>query len=160
MFEIESSIEFDTESKLIDNSDLNEDSNKICFVDFSVDGAKRDAEFKLGSIVSSLRRSIGYGPRGRSPSPTGRRRPISPTRGLSTAENRAAVIGAQRASRTQHQSLQMPDLEDERSHSPSATFIDVTDVDPEQIRGALRDFVQNFLSTERERDDCVGSLFN
>ncbi len=33
--------------------------------------------------------------------------------------------------------------------------IDVADVDPEAIRLALREHVQNFASIERERDDCI-----
>lgn len=55
-----------------------------------LEGAKRDVEFKLSSIVSSLRRSIGFrqemprgrspGPRSRSPSPR-RSRPTSPSKG-------------------------------------------------------------------------------
>ncbi len=61
-----------------------------------VEGAKRDVEFKLGSIVSSLRRSIGFTqgmPRSRSPlrarSPSPRRsRPNSPTKG----RNRRQVV--------------------------------------------------------------------
>ena len=59
-----------------------------------IEGAKRDVEFKLNSIVSSLRRTIGFRPdsltrsgsplrsRGRSPSPS-RKRPSSPTKGMS-----------------------------------------------------------------------------
>lgn len=54
-----------------------------------VEGAKQDIEFKLGSIVSSLRRSIGFSQgavrsaspfRTRSPSPL-RTRPSAPTKG-------------------------------------------------------------------------------
>ena len=33
--------------------------------------------------------------------------------------------------------------------------IDVADVDPEAIRIALREFVQNLANTERDRDDAV-----
>lgn len=129
----------------------------------SVEGAKRDAEYKLGSIVSSLRRTIGYGPRGgnggglrsRSPSPNVRRRPISPTRGFDTNENRASPIQA-RASRSPHPRSHSNDADGDRGRSPGSTFVDVADIDPEQIRSALREFVQNFITTERERDDCVG----
>lgn len=53
-----------------------------------VEGAKRDAEFKLSSIHSSLRRTIGFNQRARSPSPrprsrtpSPRRRPLSPSKG-------------------------------------------------------------------------------
>ncbi len=122
-----------------------------------MEGAKRDAEYKLGSIISSLRRTIGYGPRSssgsrlrsRSPSPNVRRRPISPTKGFDSNENRASPILRQ-TSRSPHH----------RSASPGSTYVDVADVDPEQIRTALKDFVQNFIITERERDDCVGKLLN
>ena len=51
-----------------------------------LEGAKKDVEFKLSSIVSSLRRSIGFRqemPRARSRSPGPRRaRPTSPSKGL------------------------------------------------------------------------------
>ncbi|CAF3848033.1 unnamed protein product [Rotaria sordida] len=125
-----------------------------------VEGAKRDAEYKLGSIVSSLRRTIGYGPRSssgtrlrsRSPSPNIRRRPISPTKGFDSHENRASPI-LRRTSRSPHHRSYSPGLDDEQS--PGSTFVDVADIDPEQIRTALREFVQNFITTERERDDCV-----
>ena len=128
----------------------------------SVEGAKRDAEYKLGNIVSSLRRTIGYGPRSnsgtrlrsRSPSPN-RRRPISPTKGFDTNENRTAALG-QRASRSPQARSHSNEPDGDRGRSPGSTYVDVADVDPEQIRSALRDFVQNFITTERERDDCVG----
>jgi rootletin len=134
------------------------------FLFFSAEGGKRDAEYKLSSIVSSLRRTIGYGPRSssrtrlrsRSPSPTARRRPISPTKGLDTNENRASPI-LRRSSPSPHQRSRSPGYDDERSGGSS--YVDVADVDPEQIRNALREYVQNFLATERERDDCVGKIF-
>ncbi len=130
-----------------------------------MEGAKRDAEYKLGSIVSSLRRTIGYGSRSssgarlrsRSPSPNLRRRPISPTKGFDTNENRASPI-LRRTSRSPHHRSRSPDLDVERSQSPGSTYVDVADIDPEQIRSALRDFVQNFITTERDRDDCVGKI--
>jgi len=133
------------------------------FLFFSAEGGKRDAEYKLSSIVSSLRRTIGYGPRSssrtrlrsRSPSPTARRRPISPTKGLDTNENRASPI-LRRSSPSPHQRSRSPGYDDERSGGSS--YVDVADVDPEQIRNALREYVQNFLATERERDDCVGKI--
>lgn len=130
---------------------------------FSVEGAKRDAEYKLGSIVSSLRRTIGYGSRSssgarhrsRSPSPSIRRRPISPTKGFDSNENRASPI-LRRTSRSPHHRSCSPEFEGERSQSPGSTFVDVADIDPEQIRTALRDFVQNYMTTERDREDCIG----
>jgi rootletin len=130
-----------------------------------VEGAKRDAEYKLGSIVSSLRRTIGYGPRSssgtrlrsRSPSPNVRRRPISPTKGFDSNENRASPI-LRRTSRSPHHRSYSPDADD--VHTGSSTYVDVADIDPEQIRTALREFVQTFFITERERDDCVGELLN
>jgi hypothetical protein len=132
-----------------------------------VEGAKRDAEYKLGSIVSSLRRTIGYGPRGssgtrlrsRSPSPNVRRRPISPTKGFDSTENRASPI-LRRTSRSPHHRSRSPCLDVERAQSPGSTYVDVADIDPEQIRSALREFVQNFITTERDRDDCVGKILN
>ncbi len=132
---------------------------------FSVEGAKRDAEYKLGSIVSSLRRTIGYGSRSssgarirsRSPSPNIRRRPISPTKGFDSNENRASPI-LRRTSRSPHHRSVSPSLDVERSQSPGSTYVDVADIDPEQIRSALREFVQNFITTERDRDDCVGKI--
>ncbi|CAF4733141.1 unnamed protein product, partial [Rotaria socialis] len=132
------------------------------FVFSSVEGAKRDAEYKLGSIVSSLRRTIGYGSRSRSgagirsrsPSPTVRRRPISPTKGFDSHENRASPI-LRRTSRSPHHRSRSPGYDVERAQSPGSTYVDVADIDPEQIRSALRDFVQSFISTERDRDDCV-----
>lgn len=130
-----------------------------------MEGAKRDAEYKLGSIVSSLRRTIGYGSRSnsgararsRSPSPCTRRRPISPTKGFDSNENRASPI-LRRTSRSPHPRARSPDVEEERAHSPGSTYVDVADIDPEQIRSALRDFVQNFITTERDRDDCAGKI--
>ncbi|CAF2625920.1 unnamed protein product [Rotaria sp. Silwood2] len=88
---------------------------------------KRDTQYKLGSIVLSLRRTIGYEPcngsstqiRNRSPSPNVRRRPISPRKGLDSNKNRA------------------PHILDRTSRSP------------------YHQFVQNFITTERERDDCA-----
>ena len=130
----------------------------------SVEGAKRDAEYKLGSIVSSLRRTIGLGPRGnsgtrlrsRSPSPGVRRRPISPTKGFDSAENRASPI-LRRSSRSPHQRSHSQGFdEDERARSPGSAYVDVADIDPEQIRTSLREFVQTFMTTERDRDDCIG----
>lgn len=51
-----------------------------------LEGAKRDVEFKLSSILSSLRRTIGFRqemPRSRSRSPSPRRsRPNSPSKGV------------------------------------------------------------------------------
>ncbi len=130
---------------------------------FSVEGAKRDAEYKLGSIVSSLRRTIGYGSRSssgtrlrsRSSSPNVRRRPISPTKGFDSNENRASPI-LRRTSRSPHHRSRSPSYDEKRDQSPGSTFVDVADIDPEQIRSALRDFVQNFITTERDRDDCAG----
>lgn len=127
---------------------------------FSVEGAKRDAEFKLGSIVSSLRRTIGYGPpggraRSRSPSPNVRRRPISPTKGFDSNENRNTTL-TQRSSRSPHPRSHSPDVDADRGRSPGSTYVDVAEVDPEQIRTALREYVQNAMTIERERDDCVG----
>jgi rootletin len=130
-----------------------------------VEGAKRDAEYKLGSIISSLRRTIGYGPRSssgsrlrsRSPSPNVRRRPISPTKGFDSNENRASPI-LRRTSRSPHHRSRSPAYDGERAQSPGSTYVDVADIDPEQIRSALRDFVQNYITTERDRDDCVGKI--
>ena len=131
---------------------------------FRVEGAKRDAEYKLGSIVSSLRRTIGYGPRSssqtrlrsRSPSPQiTRRRPISPTKGFDSAENRTSPI-LRRASRSPHQRSRSPGFDDERP--ASSTYVDVADINPEQIRNALREYVQDSMSIERERDDCIGKI--
>ncbi|CAF4315166.1 unnamed protein product [Rotaria sp. Silwood2] len=100
------------------------------FYFLSVEGAKRDTEYKLGSIVLSLRRTIGYEPRNgsgtqlqnRSPSPNVCRRPISPRKGFDRNQNRA------------------PPILDRASRSPYHP---------------LREFVQNFITTERERDDCA-----
>lgn len=130
-----------------------------------MEGAKRDAEYKLGSIVSSLRRTIGYGSRSRSgqgvrsrsPSPS-HRRPISPTKGFDSHENRASPI-LRRTSRSPHHRSRSPGFDAERSHSPGSTYVDVADIDPEQIRSALREFVQSFISTERDRDDCAGTRY-
>lgn len=126
---------------------------------FRVEGAKRDAEYKLGSIVSSLRRTLGYGPRSRSASPSMRRRPISPTKGFDSHENRASPI-LRRTSRSPHRRSHSAeyDDEDERGQSPGSTYVDVADVDPEQIRTVLREFVQNFITIERDRDDCIGEF--
>lgn len=35
---------------------------------------------------------------------------------------------------------------------------DVADVDPEAIRAALRDYVQNLINIERERDDALSEV--
>lgn len=130
---------------------------------FSVEGAKRDAEYKLGSIVSSLRRTIGYGSRSnsgnrarsRSPSPGARRRPISPSKGFDSIENRASPI-LRRTSRSPHPRSHSPIYDDDEEDRIRSNIIDVADIDPEQIRGALRDFVQSFMTTERDREDCIG----
>lgn len=36
--------------------------------------------------------------------------------------------------------------------------IEVADIDPEAIRMALREFVQNLANTERERDDALAEI--
>ena len=141
---------------------------KNAFVLFSVEGAKRDAEYKLGSIVSSLRRTIGYGSRSRSggrqirsrsPSPAARRRPISPTKGFDSHENRASPI-LRRTSRSPHHRSRSPGYDIEGDDLSGSTYVDVADIDPEQIRSSLRDFVQSFITNERDRDDCVGKTEN
>lgn len=109
--------------------------------------------------MSSLRRTIGYGPpggmrvRSRSPSPNVRRRPISPSKGFDSNENRASPI-LRRTSRSPHQRSYSPGEDEDRGNS--STYVDVADVDPEQIRAALRDYVQNYLTVDREREDCTG----
>ena len=116
----------------------------------------------MGSIVSSLRRTIGYGSRSnsgtrtrsRSPSPSARRRPISPSKGFDTHENRASPI-LRRTSRSPHHRSHSPVYDDEDEERVPTVYVDVADVDPEQIRSALRDFVQNFMTTERDREDCI-----
>ena len=126
-----------------------------------VEGAKRDIEFKLSSIHSSLRRTIGFrqdAPRSRSPfrnrsiSPR-RSRPNSPTKGF---ENTYATTTDGRGS-------PIPQIGTPRSRSRSPTHarslspsrmeqtVSVADIDPEAVRSALRDFVQNMASAERER---------
>ncbi len=35
---------------------------------------------------------------------------------------------------------------------------DVADIDPEAIRVALREFVQNLVNVERERDDAIAEI--
>ena len=88
-----------------------------------------------------------------------RRRPISPTKGFDSNENRASPI-LRRTSRSPHHRSCSPGCNGERGRSPGSTYVDVADIDPEQIRTALRDFVQNFITTERDRDDCAGKILN
>ena len=68
---------------------------------------------------------------------------------MDTNENRASPI-LRRTSRSPHH----------RSCSPGSTYVDVADIDPEQIRTALREYVQYSIATERERDDAIGKIFN
>ncbi|CAF4405119.1 unnamed protein product, partial [Adineta steineri] len=100
------------------------------------------------------RSSSGARARSRSPSPSIRRRPISPTKGFDSNENRSSPI-LRRTSRSPHPRSHTPDYDGERARSPGSTYVDVADIDPEQIRTALRDFVQNYITTERDRDDCA-----
>ena len=122
-----------------------------------IEGAKRDVEFKLSSIHSSLRRTIGFRqdmPRARSPSPRHRSisprrsRPNSPTKGFentftTTTDGRGSPIprtGSPDRSRSPY-----------RAMSPSRMEVAIADIDPEAVRCALRDFVQQLAGSERER---------
>ena len=129
------------------------------------EGAKKDIEFKLSSIVSSLRRTIGLRERmprsasplrARSPSPR-RSRPNSPTKGFentyaTTTEGRGSPIprtGSPDRSRSPMRSL-----------SPSREVqIQASEVDPELVRASLRDFVQQLAGAERERVSSLNSYF-
>ena len=133
---------------------------------FSVEGAKRDAEYKLGSIVSSLRRTIGYGSRSSSGTRLRSRSPSPNVLVVDQYHQQKVLIVMKivhHLSYDEHHVVHIlvhvsPDYDVERARSPGSTYVDVADIDPEQIRSALRDFVQNFITTERERDDCAGKI--
>ncbi len=124
-----------------------------------VEGAKRDIEFKLSSIHSSLRRTMGFraegaspGGRHRSVSPQRRSRPASPTKGFdntyaTTTDGRGSPIPTVGTPRDRSRSPG-------RALSPSRaadTSVAVADIDPEAVRTALREFVQTMAGAERER---------
>ncbi|XP_021361091.1 rootletin-like [Mizuhopecten yessoensis] len=129
-----------------------------------LEGAKRDVEFKLSSIVSSLRRTIGFRqemPRASSPTrsrtPSSRRsRPNSPTKGFestysTTTEGRGSPIPRTGSP----ERMGSPTRLGPRGASPRrleySREVAPLDVDPEAVRMALRDFVQQLAGAERER---------
>ncbi|XP_076086637.1 uncharacterized protein LOC143057256 isoform X1 [Mytilus galloprovincialis] len=131
-----------------------------------LEGAKRDIEFKLSSIVSSLRRTIGFRqemPRARSPvrsrstSPR-RSRPNSPAKGFentyaTTTEGRGSPIPRTGSPDRAGSPIRVSS----RGVSPSRFEMAAVDVDPEAVRMALRDFVQQLANAERERDDALAN---
>merc|ERR1712168_676862 len=82
--------------------------------------------------------------RGRSPR---RSRPVSPTKGFEGAND--PNIDASLPLDAQEYIFRS------RSKSPGLGSISVADIDPEAVRAALRDFVQQLATSEKDRDDAL-----
>lgn len=133
-----------------------------------LEGLKRDLEFKLCSIFSSLKRLLGFRQEmpQRAASPTAARaRSPSPLRGAGSRGDSPTRLGAG----------EVPPL---GAHSPRAlsprgrtagrslssggadsvlTSTIAAEIDPEAVRLALRQFVQQLVNAERERDDALAA---
>uniref|UniRef100_K7FYX7 Ciliary rootlet coiled-coil, rootletin n=1 Tax=Pelodiscus sinensis TaxID=13735 RepID=K7FYX7_PELSI len=121
-----------------------------------VEGLKRDVEFKLGSLHSALRRTMGISRGGRAPSPAIRGRSSSPKRFFSppkgkgpgepwgSPESKTCLVGSASPERSPSSRPLSPEL--------------VADIDPDVVRTALRDFLQELRETQRERGDLRAQL--
>ncbi len=96
------------------------------------EGNKREVEYKLSQLHSTLRRTIGLRVGGRSCSP--------PPRGGAASKGLAST-GSQRSNSPV------------RAWSPTRLERYVAEVDPETVRIAMVDFIQQLKDTERERDE-------
>uniref|UniRef100_K7FZ16 Ciliary rootlet coiled-coil, rootletin n=1 Tax=Pelodiscus sinensis TaxID=13735 RepID=K7FZ16_PELSI len=102
-----------------------------------VEGLKRDVEFKLGSLHSALRRTMGISRGGRAPSPGDNTHSAPEGHGSPTPQVRSP------------------------ERSPSSRPLSpelVADIDPDVVRTALRDFLQELRETQRERGDLRAQL--
>merc|ERR1719376_1920590 len=127
---------------------------------------KRDVEFKLGSLHSALRRTLGISRLGRtmspmrgmrSASPSPQRRCGSPSKNFdntftTTTDGKGDPIP------TTGSPERNPDFT--RSASPSRSEQLVQDIDPEVVRAALRDFLQELKDTQRDKDDAKIEISN
>lgn len=104
-----------------------------------VEAQRRTAEAQLGGLRSALRRGLGLG---RSPSPAPRPVPGSPAR---SAPAGGSGEGLSSPSPLEHSPGSEPP-----SPRP-ATSPTSPDLEPEAVRGALREFIQELRSAQRER---------
>nr|XP_025036497.1 rootletin [Pelodiscus sinensis] len=119
-----------------------------------VEGLKRDVEFKLGSLHSALRRTMGISRGGRAPSPAIRGRSSSPKRFFSPPK------GDNTHSAPEGHGSPTPQVRSPE-RSPSSRPLSpelVADIDPDVVRTALRDFLQELRETQRERGDLRAQL--
>ncbi|XP_069775013.1 rootletin-like isoform X7 [Narcine bancroftii] len=127
-----------------------------------LEGQKRDMEFKLSCLHSTLRRTLGINRTGRTQSPVIRgqsaspHREQSPTKGLdntfaSTTESQGSPIPH---TRTHERSTTSRPVSPERSLSPSRSEQFGADIDPEVVRASLRAFLQELRDTQRDRDEA------
>merc|ERR1719322_2369118 len=126
-----------------------------------IEAMKRDVEFKLASLHSALRRTLGISRLGRtmspmrgyrSPSPSPGRRSCSPGKGYdntftTTTDGKGTPIPTT-GSPDRNRSMSPSFI---RSSSPTRSEQLVQDIDPEVVRAALRDFLQELKDTQRER---------
>lgn len=116
-----------------------------------VQGLKREAEHKLGSLHSALRRTLGVGRRGRADGGA-QKRLFSPAKGTSATEG---PVGSSASS--DGGPLSLP-LSPERPPSPGRGEQLVADIDPEAVRSVLRDFLEELREAQRERDEAHSQL--
>ncbi|KAI3388636.1 hypothetical protein SNEBB_006197 [Seison nebaliae] len=111
-----------------------------------MEAAKKEIEFKLSNIVSSIRRTVGVTNNrcSRSNSPICRNKSQERMSRHSSAHNRSSPAS--------------PSLSPCRSIVNDMTSVNWIDVDPENIRLALRDFSNRLNQTERSKDDAIAEL--
>ncbi|ETE72955.1 Rootletin, partial [Ophiophagus hannah] len=110
------------------------------------EATKREVELKLVAVHSTLRRTLGLG--SRSPSP---QRSSSPVKGTSGRQTPASRTGSPERSRSRSPFHQTSPLRSEQTTS---------EIDPEVVRDALKDFLQELRDTQRERDDLRIQVMN
>ncbi|CAH8827889.1 unnamed protein product [Trichobilharzia szidati] len=118
---------------------------------------RRDLEFKLACIHSSLRRLIGFNQgrhRSKTPSRLRDSTSISPVRrlrsGVSPDNSRDASPVKDAAGDSKSSNMTRP--------IPSDGPINVSDIDPEAVRVALREFVQKYSSVKRDYEDAQAQI--
>lgn len=124
-----------------------------------MEGSKNDLEFKLASLHSTLRRTLGIKPpgemSGRTPSPSRARSPSPRRRMFGRSRSRSPE-------KTMEETVDSGDqsLSPSKKMSPSKSMEISGEIDPETVRSALRDFAQSMKEAERERDEAMAKANN
>lgn len=131
-----------------------------------VETLKREVELQLGSLHSSLRRTMGIGLRGRGPRPTTRGHSSSPPKGMLLGVGRLGPSAWHCGIVRQHhlsspflllgiaaggQGSPPPEAQSPSSRPPSPECPSCSEADPEAVRMALRDFLQELRATQQKR---------